>query len=173
LPDFGDGAWGIDMAAPKVIVSYFSRTGTTRAVAGAIAAALNADIEEISDGKDRRGPAGYLRTIVEAIRKRPVAIAPAKRDPAAYDLVVVGTPVWAWSPSALVRTYLAANASRLPQVAFFCVMGATGSERTFAQMRSLAGKSPRGTIAFTTREVVSAGYRARLDEFIRALLTTS
>lgn len=157
------------MAAPKVLVVYYSRTGTTRSVAEAIAAGLPADLEEIVDRDNRGGPLGYVRTPFEAIRHRPAAIAPTKHDPAAYDLVVIGTPVWAWSPSAPVRAYLMQNTNKLPQIAFFCVMGGAGSARAFGQMQALAGKPPQSTTAFTTADVVAAKVQQRLADFVKKI----
>jgi flavodoxin len=46
-------------------------------------------------------------------------IAPTKRVPAEYDLIIVGTPVWAWSPSAAIRTYLVKNDLSGKKVALF------------------------------------------------------
>ena len=53
----------------KVLVVYYSRTGNTRFVAEAIAQSLEADIEEIKDGKNRMGVFGFLRRGYEAIFK--------------------------------------------------------------------------------------------------------
>ena len=97
-----------------------------------------------------------------ASRKRPSTILPKKHDVSSYDLVVIGTPVWAWSLSSPVRAYLMATASQLPKVAFFCTLGARGSESAFAQMTAIVGKKPRAVCAITQREVLSANHVDRL-----------
>ena len=48
-----------------------------------------------------------------------MTIAETKRNPKDYDLMVVGTPVWAWSPSAAIRTYLTKNDLSGIKVALF------------------------------------------------------
>ena len=48
---------------------------------------------------------------------------------------------------------------RLPDVAFFCALGATESTRAFDQMRNLVGKAPRAECVATQREVASGAYR--------------
>ena len=53
----------------RVLVVYYSRTGNTRFVAEAVAQSLEADIEEIKDGKNRMGIFGFLRCGYEAIFK--------------------------------------------------------------------------------------------------------
>ncbi|MFM0186475.1 NAD(P)H-dependent oxidoreductase [Paraburkholderia nemoris] len=130
----------IEMSQAKVLVVYFSRTGTTRLLAQAMAKMLAADLEEICDFSNRKGVGGYLRSLADIIMKRPVEIVPAGRDVTAYDLIVIGTPVWAGSVSAPVRSYLVENRARLPQVAFFCSFGGRGADKAMRQMRELVGR---------------------------------
>jgi hypothetical protein len=142
---------------------------TTRRVAEALSEALKCDLEEITEPKPRTGFLGYIRSLLEARRKRPSTIAPKKHDVSPYDLVVIGTPVWAWSLSSPVRAYLTATASQLPEVAFFCTLGARGSESAFAQMTAIVGKKPRAVCAITQREAFSASDVERLTAFEKAL----
>jgi len=128
------------MSEAEVLVVYYSRTGTTRLFALAIAKMLSADLEAICDCGNRKGVAGYLRSLADTIRKRPVEIVPAGRDVTAYNLVVIGTPVWASSVSAPVRSYLVENRARLLQVAFFCSFGGRGADKAMRQMRELVGR---------------------------------
>ena len=78
----------------KILVIYYSRTGHTRKVAKAIAAACVADIVPIRDMHSQAGALGYLRSGFEAMFKRPGRIQPIDKDPARYDLVILGTPIW-------------------------------------------------------------------------------
>lgn len=164
----GDG-----MAQAGTLVVYFSRTGTTRKVADTIAKALGGDLDEIVDPTPRQGYLGYWRSLLEARRHAAVGIAQAKRAPAAYGLVVIGTPVWAWSVSPPVRAYLMTHKASLPDVAFFCTMGGRGSTSTFREMQSLAGKAPRAVFAVTTRDVAAQRYDKRLAEFVKRLISAS
>ncbi len=157
----------------RILVVFYSRTGRTRKVVADLAWALDCDIEEIFEPRDRMGVFGYLQSLIEARRERPAAIAAPRRAPSSYDLVVVGTPVWGWSVSSPVRAYLAAMKERLPDVAFFCTLGGAGAARAFAQMRALAGKAPRETCAVTAGEVASGAYRERVAAFTRTLAPAS
>lgn len=157
------------MSASKTLVVFYSRSGTTRRVAEALSRALACDLEEIIEPRSRTGFLGYMRSLLEARRKRPSVIAPGKHNVSSYDLVVIGTPVWAWSLSSPVRAYLTAKASQLPAVAFFCTLGGKGSERAFAQMTSIVGKKPRAVCAITALEVSSGRQFDRLSAFEKAL----
>jgi hypothetical protein len=135
------------MERPRVLVVYYSRSGNTKRLARAIAAALAADVEELHDPTDRSGVLGYLRSGVEAYAGVLAGLEHPRRDPAGYDVVVVGTPVWAASVSSPVRTYLWHEQARLPQVAFVATLGGRGEKRAFGQMKALAGRSPIATLA--------------------------
>jgi hypothetical protein len=138
-------------------------------MAEALAKALQADIEPIIDRKNRSGIFGYLRSVAESLQKRGAAVEPMKTDPRSYDLVVIGTPIWAWSVSSPVRSYLAANRGRLPDVAFFCTMGSRGGARAFEEMQAIAGKAPRAGCAVTAREAASEAYGTHIAQFMEQL----
>lgn len=148
----------------KTLIVYYSRSGYTRRVALALASSLQADLEEITEPRSRQGIFGYFRSAREAIKRIPSRITPT-RDPSAYDLVAIGTPVWAGSLSPPVRTFLTTNRDRLSEAAFFCTMGGRGSEKVFAQMQELTRKPPRGTMAITDREIASGALSGRVETF--------
>lgn len=90
----------------KALVVYYSRTGTTKSAAKKIAQELGADMEEIIDKKNRRGPIGFLTAGYDATRAKKTKIAETSKNPNEYDLIVIGTPVWNSRPTPAIRTYL-------------------------------------------------------------------
>jgi hypothetical protein len=46
-------------------------------------------------------------------------IVATKRNPAEYDLIVIAQPVWAWSPTPAIRTYIKMNDLSGKKVALF------------------------------------------------------
>ncbi len=103
----------------KSLVVFYSRTGTTKYVAETIAAELGSDVEEIVDLKSREGRLGYMGAGADSMRGKETEIAPTKRAPAEYELIVIGTPIWAWSPTPAIRTYLKRNDLSGKKVALF------------------------------------------------------
>jgi menaquinone-dependent protoporphyrinogen IX oxidase len=79
---------------------------------------------------------------MEASLRWNAKILPTKRDPSKYDLVVIGTPIWAFTLSSPVRSYLSQNRSRFKKVAFYCTLGGSGDERAFKEMETASGKKP-------------------------------
>jgi flavodoxin len=158
------GGWNM-----KTLVAYYSRTGVTRKAAEDIARWLGADIEEIIDAKPRGGVIGWLGAGKDASLKRLAEIAPVGRDPAAYELVVVGTPVWAFTMAPAVRTYITRYGQALKRVAFFCTMGGSGDKRTFRHMAGLTGSAPLATLALIEKDVREDRCGRQIEGFVARL----
>ena len=103
----------------KRLVVYYSRTGNARFVAETIAAEIGADVEEIVDQKNRSGPIGWLNAGKDARKGSETDIAPIKKSPDDYDLIVVGTPNWASRITPAILTYLKKNSLADKKVAAF------------------------------------------------------
>jgi flavodoxin len=107
----------------KSLVVYYSRTGKTKLVAEAIAAELGSDIEEIIDLKNRDGKIGWMGATRDASSEKETQIAPPKKVPSDYDLIIIGTPVWAFNLTPAIRTYLKKNDLTGKKVALFFTLG--------------------------------------------------
>lgn len=153
----------------NALVVFYSRSGTTREAAEHIARRLGADLEEIHDPTDRRGIRGWVRSILDVRRGRKPPITPAIHDPARYDLVVVGSPVWDAHVSAPVHAYLSMHAGALKKVAFFITEGGRGETRAFREMRELAGRGPVATLLLLQRDVQRGRDAPAIDSFVRML----
>lgn len=154
----------------RTLVVCYSRTGTTRTVADAIARALdNADREPLQDTVNRGGLRGYLRSAMDGIFGRRTVLTGTRRDPRAYDLVVVGTPVWFGALSSPARTYLEENAGRFPAVAFFLTHGATGREKVFAQMQRASGARPLALLSVREADVARGAFAPSVATFVKEL----
>ena len=107
----------------KSLVVFYSRTGNARFVAQTIAAQICADTEEVIDLKKRSGAFGFLSGGFDARFGKGTKIAPSKKSPSGYDLVIVGTPVWGGRPSPAITTYLKNNDLSGKKVAIFFARG--------------------------------------------------
>ena len=103
----------------KSLVVYYSRTGNAKFAAETVAAELGSDIEEIIDLRSREGKIGWISAGRDASKEKCTQIAPTKRVPQDYDLLIIGTPVWAWRPVCAIRTFLGLNDLSGKKVALF------------------------------------------------------
>lgn len=160
------------ISSKKVLVVYYSRTGNTKKVAEDIARATKADVEQLIDKKDRSGAGGYIIAGKDAARENLADIEPVKNDPMKYDLVVLGTPVWAWNMAPALRTYITNNKAAFKNVALFTTAGATKPDKIVNKMETLAGKKSIATAGFfesDLKEKNHAGYEEKLNVFIERL----
>ena len=122
--------------------------------------------EEIFDLKDRKGFWGWFAGGKDAFLKIPAKIKKIEKAPSAYDLVVIGTPIWAMTISPAIRTYLSQNAEKLKRVAFFCTKGGTSSKGTFDTMEKLCGKPPLAELDIIPGEEITGVSIHKIVNFI-------
>jgi len=124
----------------KMLVAFYSRSGTTKRVAQEIVKALNADIDEVIDKKSRRGILGFLIAGYDATRGKTTEIE-FEKDPSDYDLVIIGTPVWNGRVTPAIRTYLLQNREKIKSAVFFSTCAGRFG-KCLEQMEELWGKKP-------------------------------
>jgi flavodoxin len=120
-------------------VVYYTRTGNSKFAAETIAAELGADVEEVVDLKKRQGRLAYMSCGRDAMGGKETEIAQTKRNPADYDLIVIAQPIWAWSPTPAIRTYVNKNGLSGKKVALF--FGGTSLRDVFEKTRALMPNS--------------------------------
>jgi flavodoxin len=152
----------------KALVVFYSRTGTTKQVAEELAQSLNCDSEELIDTKKRSGALGFMAAGKDAKIKKLTTLADIKCDPSLYDLVILGTPIWAGTLSSATRTYIVNNKSKFKQVAFFCTNG-SGGQQLFAEMEALCERRPVSALVLPQTEVKKGVYQDKLRQFAEGL----
>lgn len=90
----------------KSVILYYSRTGKTKFLAEKLGDELGADLVEIKDLKKRGGPFGFLRGVWDAHLGLKTEVTPSSFDLTKYELIILGTPVWASSPTPALNTFL-------------------------------------------------------------------
>jgi flavodoxin len=150
----------------KTLIVFFSLTGNTRKIAQAISDELNGTLEEIQDTRNRNGIAGYLLSIMEALFKKRSKIQEVKHDPSAYDLVIIGTPVWAFNISSPVRTYLEQKKNSINAAAFFVTCTASGGKKVLQDMTNLYGKKASALLEIKEEDIKSGKYLEKVKQFM-------
>ncbi|WP_296789591.1 flavodoxin [uncultured Methanobrevibacter sp.] len=150
----------------KTLVAYYSRTNITKKLALEIAEAVNADTEEIISKVNYDGKLGYVRAGKDGMSAKIIDLETLKYDPADYDLIYLGVPVWAGKAANPLISYIKQNEGKFSNVKFFATAGKSGFEGAFKQMEEFVGRSPLKTLALTTKEVKSGEYKNKLNSFL-------
>jgi flavodoxin len=115
---------------------YYSYEGNCRFIAGQLKAALDADVLELEtvDSKKRKGLAKYLWGGKQVFSHAEPELKPFSVDVNAYDLIVLGCPVWAASPAPALCGFISKAAIRGRRVALFACHGG-GKGDVFGKLR--------------------------------------
>ncbi|HNV93849.1 MAG: flavodoxin [Candidatus Methanofastidiosum methylothiophilum] len=152
----------------KTLVVYYSRSGNTKKIAEEISKNLKCENEEIIDSKNRKGALGWIIAAIDAHSKKLTTIKGTTKDPAKYDLVVIGTPIWAALMAPAVRVYINENKGKFKNVAFFCTYGGSGDAKAFGEMEDYIGITPISKLTITTKEL-KANYETKLKNFTKGI----
>ncbi|MFW9901671.1 MAG: flavodoxin family protein [Candidatus Thorarchaeota archaeon] len=92
----------------KILVVYYSLTGNTKMIAESIVEAINSDVLELKPVKELDAESGmkYFWGGFQATMKKKPKLEEFDINPLDYDLIILGTPVWAWTLSPPIRSFL-------------------------------------------------------------------
>lgn len=127
------------MTAMAKLVVCFSLTGNTRLIAKTIAKEAGADFTELVPVRQYplRGAWLYLRGGKEAVFKSEPELERGIVDYDDYDMMVVGTPVWAGTMAPPIRTFLKSLAVKGKKIYVFCTYGG-GPGTSLQDMRDIS-----------------------------------
>ena len=139
LPILVPGYARADATNPKILVAYYSLTGKTERVAEAIAGASNGQLYRIqvaksypSDSKERRA---VLEQEIENNYLPPLVA--ENLNPEDYDIIFLGSPVWANHISQPVKSFLAQYNLEGKRVIPFVTHSGGGKGQSFKDVASL------------------------------------
>jgi len=124
----------------KVLITYYSRTGNTERVVNDVAKLLNADTEKLVDKKSRKGILGFIFGGRDAVSKNKTVLAPVTKDAGNYDIIILGTPIWAGNMPPALRTYVESTKGKFKNVAYIITSGSSTPEKIVADLDTIAGK---------------------------------
>lgn len=154
----------------NILVAYFSLTGHTQQVAEALAQQLHADLEPIADKAGRTFTPSHMAWFaMEALLGQAPEIHPVRHDPSEYDLVVLGTPVWAGHMATPVRTYVHRYAAQFKRLALFCTEGGHNGELALAQVAKAARAEPIAQLIVTEPELGTGAAAHKIEDFVKAI----
>ena len=113
----------------KTAVVFYSLNGNCSVIAKELKTLLNADVVRLhtTDEKNRKGLAKFFWSCKMMLSRKNPSLKPYTFDPAAYDRIVIGAPVWAGAPASPVRTFAAEAGITGKKIALFvCHAGGKG-----------------------------------------------
>lgn len=152
----------------KTLCVYHSRTGLSKKIAEEIAAKTDAELLEITDGKDRSGIFGYMAAAVVGLKKTLPALAPYKTacPMAEYDRVIIVCPIWCENVSPIARAFMAENKFSGDVHTVVTHMSPLPYENKIDALHTLLGKAPNSYLSLQTHKF---DYTMALNAFLETL----
>jgi flavodoxin len=86
-----------------LLIVYYSRTGSTRTVAGALARGTGGTLRELTDASPR---SNMFAAALAALFRRSARLVDPNYDVAAYETVIIMTPIWVGNPTPAFNTFM-------------------------------------------------------------------
>lgn len=154
----------------QTLIVYYTRTGTTRRLAEALATELQADIDEIRCERYRPGGLRYLRAGYDSVKGNLPPIAGPAKNPSEYDLVLIGAPVWTSYPALPIRSYLDRTPELPKRIAVFLTHGGhSPPEKAVDMVSSLLPRQIEAALTLSSDEVHGDGFRQAVRSFAAGL----
>lgn len=154
----------------KAAIVFYSRTGATRKLAATLAAELSAETGEIRCPRFRPGGLRYLLAGYHSVKGNLPAIESPAIGLSAYDLVLLGTPVWTSHPSLPMRSFLTRKPHLPDDVAVFLTFGGhSPAEKAIAELNELLPRPPVATLAVSQSDVLQDNHATAVDRFLDEL----
>lgn len=161
-PDQADGA------KKKILILYYSETGTTKTVAQELQQQLGADMESIEAVKPYSG--NFQETIQRGQREmqsgETPALKPLTKKIADYDVIFIGYPIWFGTYAMPIATLVKENDFAGKRIVPFCTFGSGGLNTSSDALKKALPKAKieKGYGVRTARVTAAA---KELDRFLK------
>ena len=134
----------------KVLIVYYSLTGSTRFIAETLKDSIEADLLELKPIKELNPDKGttYMWGGAQATMKKKPNLKPIEMKPLDYDLVIIGTPVWAWTITPPIRSFLSMFDLTDKKVALWTCSARTGNRAMGKFEKAMKNSDIIGKIQF-------------------------
>lgn len=157
------------MEKNKILIIYYTKSGNTRIVANDLHKNLkefaHVDCEEIINVyPDGSGIFNYIKIGAEALFGKKYEIHPITHDIKQYDIVIIGTPIWASSMTPSIRSFIEIYRKSINRVAFFSTTGGNDDNGALISMGKLIQKNPIATISLSSK-LISKANQSIIDKY--------
>ena len=130
------------MMTQKFAVVFYSLEGNTKFIAQTIQEHLGADLIEINPVKeiDKSTDKKYMWGGRQAIMNEKPKLLPYEFDASKYDIIFIGTPIWAWRMSPPIYSFISENDLSGKKVAIFASCGG-GPKKAWIRIEKRLNKS--------------------------------
>ena len=160
----------------KTLIIYYSLDGNCALIAENLKSCLKAEVLEIKtlDTKKRKGFALYFWGGSQVLFRKKPPLKPYTIDVNAWDLIILGTPVWAGSPAPAISSFLDKTKISGKKLALYCCHGGGMGEALEKFKALLPGNTFAGEINFKVpRREDASKVKQQTEEWAKTLAKKS
>jgi len=134
----------------KILIVYYSLTGNTQFIAETLRDSIEADVLELKPIKELKAGSGtrFMWGGYQSTMKKKPNLMDFEINPLEYDLIILGTPVWAWNISPPMRSFLSKFDLTGKNVALWMCHAGDGVKAMIRFKETLSGANIVETISF-------------------------
>jgi len=158
----------------RTAIIFYSLDGNSALVTETIKSAINADVFEIKTrgSGEGTGIAKFFWCCGLMFKGKNVSIVPPALNIEEYELIILGTPVWAWAPAPPMLSFLNKTKIKGKKIALFCCHGG-GMGKAFEKFKALLpGNTFTGEIDFKNAATDGrAALKQKIDEWVKKVIS--
>jgi flavodoxin len=157
----------------KICIIYHSETGNTRHVAQHLSSAFDSKLVEINNVAPYSRFTRFLVWCKMARREELTKTEPESIDVSDYDLIVLGSPVWAFKPTPVIHTAIVGLKGCMgkPAVAFSTHGGSPGqTDTTFKKWIEARGMVLAAVININEKDIESVKMNKELVALVSSAI---
>jgi len=134
----------------KTLVVFYSLDGNTRSIAKTIQQKLDADIVELRLKKpiNQKSFLKYFLGGMQVVFRSRPQLLPMGKDPRDYQLIFIGTPVWAGNFVPAFSTFFSSVELKKKKIALFCCCAGQNGKTIDRLKKALPGNEFLGEMVF-------------------------
>lgn len=140
----------------KSCIIYHSYSGVTRGIAEKVWSSCGGDLIEVKPKDDYSALTAYSVGCFRARKGAPDPVIPKTLDVSGYDLLIIGTPVWAWKATPVINGAIAAlKGCEGKQAVIFATCGSSPGDTLPVMKSALEQRHIRvtGMVSLNKREI--------------------
>ena len=150
----------------KVLIVYYSRTGTARQVAQQLQQISGWAIAEVRDLRPRVGLIGDLRCVLDSLFARSALYTVEGAAAEGFDRLVLVAPIWLDGLASPMRALVRDSVRPGRPVSLICVMARSGAFRAADEITTIIGAAPDPVVALRQADVLSGSCLASLSVLV-------
>jgi len=134
----------------KGLVIYYTLEGNTQFIADTLAKEMDFDVLQLKPIKDvpKKGFSKYVWGGKQVLFNQKPELEPFNKDFEQYDVIIMGSPVWASSYVPAYNTFFSENSIQNKKIALFCCYAGNEGKIFEAFKSKLSGNEILGQIGF-------------------------